>query len=86
MAPVAIRDVRKSFGSVEILHGVSVDIRDGEFVILVGPSGCGKSTLLRVVADLVPPSSGSVAVLGTSPAQARGTRTWPGGRCSSRPS
>ena len=50
MASVAIRNVRKAFGSTEVLHGVSVDIQDGEFVILVGPSGCGKSTLLRMVA------------------------------------
>ena len=46
MASVEIRDVHKSFGSAEILHGVSIDIVDGEFVTLVGPSGCGKSTLL----------------------------------------
>jgi multiple sugar transport system ATP-binding protein len=52
MASVAIRNVRKAFGSTEILHGVSVDIEDGEFVILVGPSGCGKSTLLRMIAGL----------------------------------
>ena len=52
MASVEIRDVRKSFGSSEILHGVSIDIADGEFVILVGPSGCGKSTLLRMIAGL----------------------------------
>src|SRR5579872_2939985 len=52
MANVSIRDVRKSFGSTEVLHGVSVDIADGEFVILVGPSGCGKSTLLRMIAGL----------------------------------
>ena len=44
MAKVAIRDVSKAFGSVQVLHGVSVDIADGEFVVLVGPSGCGKST------------------------------------------
>jgi len=49
MAPVALRQIRKSFGSVEVIHGVNVDITDGEFVILVGPSGCGKSTLLRVL-------------------------------------
>ena len=47
-----IRNVRKSFGSTEVLHGVSVDIEDGEFVVLVGPSGCGKSTLLRMIAGL----------------------------------
>ena len=52
MASVAIRDAYKSFGHVEILHGVSVDILDGEFVMLVGPSGCGKSTLLRMIAGL----------------------------------
>ena len=52
MASVLIKDVRKSFGSTEVLHGVSVDIADGEFVILVGPSGCGKSTLLRMIAGL----------------------------------
>jgi ABC-type transporter Mla maintaining outer membrane lipid asymmetry ATPase subunit MlaF len=44
MASVEIRDVRKAFGASQVLHGVSVDISDGEFVILVGPSGCGKST------------------------------------------
>ena len=52
MATVDIRNVRKAFGSVEVLHGVSVDIADGEFVVLVGPSGCGKSTLLRMIAGL----------------------------------
>ena len=50
MANVSIRNVRKAFGSTEVLHGVSVEIEDGEFVILVGPSGCGKSTLLRMIA------------------------------------
>ncbi len=52
MASVHFRDVRKSFGATEILHGVSLDIADGEFVVLVGPSGCGKSTLLRMPAGL----------------------------------
>ncbi|MCX7360397.1 MAG: ATP-binding cassette domain-containing protein, partial [Alphaproteobacteria bacterium] len=50
MATVDIRNVRKAFGQFEVLHGVSVDIADGEFVVLVGPSGCGKSTLLRMLA------------------------------------
>ena len=52
MASVGLREVKKSFGSTEILHGVSIDIVDGEFVTLVGPSGCGKSTLLRMIAGL----------------------------------
>src|SRR5438876_485098 len=64
MAPVAIRDVRKAFGAVEVIHGVSVLIGDGEFVVLVGPSGCGKSTLLRMIAGLEEISSGSIAIGG----------------------
>ena len=52
MASVEIRDVRKSFGAVQIIKGVNISIDDGEFVILVGPSGCGKSTLLRMLAGL----------------------------------
>ena len=62
MASVAIRDVRKAFGSTPVLHGVSVDIQDGEFVILVGPSGCGKSTLLRMVAGLENISAGEILI------------------------
>ncbi|WP_292223401.1 ABC transporter ATP-binding protein, partial [Mesorhizobium sp.] len=62
MASVAIGDVYKSFGTVEILHGVSVDIDDGEFVTLVGPSGCGKSTLLRMIAGLEKISRGQIAI------------------------
>jgi multiple sugar transport system ATP-binding protein len=62
MASVEIRDVHKSFGSVEVLHGVSIDIEDGEFVTLVGPSGCGKSTLLRMIAGLEGISRGEIAI------------------------
>ena len=62
MASVTIRDVRKSFGSVEIVHGVNIDIEDGEFVILVGPSGCGKSTLLRMIAGLENISGGEISI------------------------
>ena len=64
MANVTITNVRKAFGSTEILHGVSVDIEDGEFVILVGPSGCGKSTLLRMIAGLENINSGDIAIGG----------------------
>ena len=64
MANVTITNVRKAFGSTEVLHGVSVDIEDGEFVILVGPSGCGKSTLLRMIAGLENITSGDIAIAG----------------------
>jgi multiple sugar transport system ATP-binding protein len=64
MASVQIRDVRKSFGDVEVLHGVSVPIDDGEFVVLVGPSGCGKSTLLRLLAGLENITSGTISIGG----------------------
>jgi len=62
MAVVKIQDIRKSYGSVEVIHGVNVDIADGEFVALVGPSGCGKSTLLRMIAGLEPINSGTIAI------------------------
>ena len=64
MAGVTISNVRKAFGSTEVLHGVSVGIEDGEFVILVGPSGCGKSTLLRMIAGLENITSGDIAING----------------------
>ncbi len=60
MASVEIRDLRKSFGATEVLHGVSIDIADGAFVVLVGPSGCGKSTLLRMIAGLESITSGEL--------------------------
>jgi multiple sugar transport system ATP-binding protein len=63
MGAVRISNVRKSYGSrLEVLKGVSVDIRDGEFLVLVGPSGCGKSTLLRMIAGLEEISSGEIAI------------------------
>jgi multiple sugar transport system ATP-binding protein len=62
MSTVAIRDVRKSYGSLPVIHGVSIDIPDGEFVALVGPSGCGKSTLLRMIAGLEDISGGEIAI------------------------
>ena len=62
MANVKIDNVVKSYGKVQVMHGVSVDIEDGEFVVLVGPSGCGKSTLLRMLAGLEEISSGTVSI------------------------
>jgi sn-glycerol 3-phosphate transport system ATP-binding protein len=56
--------VRKSYGELEVVHGVSMDIADGEFVVIVGPSGCGKSTLLRMVAGLEPITSGEIVIGG----------------------
>ncbi len=64
MATVDVRTVFKTFGRTEVLHGVSVDIADGEFVVLVGPSGCGKSTLLRMIAGLEQITDGEIAIGG----------------------
>jgi sn-glycerol 3-phosphate transport system ATP-binding protein len=62
MARVSLRDVKKTYGVLQVVHGVSIDVTDGEFVVIVGPSGCGKSTLLRMVAGLETISSGSIAI------------------------
>src|SRR6516164_602232 len=62
MSSVHIRDVRKSFGNFEVLHGVTIPIEDGAFVVLVGPSGCGKSTLLRMLAGLENITSGTISI------------------------
>nr|WP_099558688.1 sn-glycerol-3-phosphate ABC transporter ATP-binding protein UgpC [Hartmannibacter diazotrophicus] len=62
MASVKIDNVIKRYGSVQVMHGVSVDIEDGEFVVLVGPSGCGKSTLLRMLAGLEEVSDGTISI------------------------
>jgi multiple sugar transport system ATP-binding protein len=64
MASVEIREARKSFGAVDVIRGVTVDVADGEFVILVGPSGCGKSTLLRMLAGLEEISGGEIRIGG----------------------
>jgi multiple sugar transport system ATP-binding protein len=64
MAAVDVRKVEKFYGSVKVLHGVSIDIQDGEFVVLVGPSGCGKSTLLRMIAGLEEINAGEIAIGG----------------------
>jgi sn-glycerol 3-phosphate transport system ATP-binding protein len=62
MASVTFRDVRKRYGELEVIHGVSTAVSDGEFVVIVGPSGCGKSTLLRMVAGLEPITSGEIRI------------------------
>jgi sn-glycerol 3-phosphate transport system ATP-binding protein len=62
MAGVSIRNVFKSFNAVKVIQGISMDIEDGEFVVMVGPSGCGKSTLLRMIAGLETITSGEIAI------------------------
>jgi multiple sugar transport system ATP-binding protein len=62
MASVSFRNIEKSFGKTKIIHGISFDISDGEFVVLVGPSGCGKSTLLRMLAGLEEITAGEIAI------------------------
>ncbi|TKT69241.1 sn-glycerol-3-phosphate ABC transporter ATP-binding protein UgpC [Aquamicrobium sp. LC103] len=64
MATVTLNEVRKTYGGHEVVHGVSVDIEDGEFVVLVGPSGCGKSTLLRMIAGLETITAGTISIGG----------------------
>ncbi|TCR67919.1 sn-glycerol-3-phosphate ABC transporter ATP-binding protein UgpC [Rhizobium sp. BK376] len=64
MSAVTISNVKKAYGAAQIIHGVDVDIEDGEFVILVGPSGCGKSTLLRMIAGLEDISGGEISIGG----------------------
>ena len=64
MADVSIRNVKKSYGAVATIHGISVDVEDGEFVTLVGPSGCGKSTLLRMIAGLENITGGDISIGG----------------------
>jgi multiple sugar transport system ATP-binding protein len=64
MAQVAIRRVEKYFGATRVIHGVDVDVADGEFAVLVGPSGCGKTTLLRMIAGLEEISAGEIVIGG----------------------
>jgi len=64
MATVELLDIKKRFGSTQVIHGVSTTIEDGEFIVIVGPSGCGKSTLLRMVAGLESVSEGEIRIGG----------------------
>jgi ATPase subunit of ABC transporter with duplicated ATPase domains len=64
MAAISIRGLRKSYGAAEVLRGIDLEVKAGEFVVLVGPSGCGKSTLLRLIAGLETASSGDIRIDG----------------------
>ncbi len=64
MAEITIRDVRKSYGKTEVIHGVDLTIKNQEFVVILGPSGCGKSTLMRMIAGLEEITSGDIAIGG----------------------
>ncbi|WP_336813034.1 amino acid ABC transporter ATP-binding protein [Bosea sp. MMO-172] len=68
---IRIRDVRKSYGAVPVLNGISLDVAEGEVLVLCGPSGCGKSTLLRCINGLETITSGDIAVGGRSVSTAR---------------
>jgi sn-glycerol 3-phosphate transport system ATP-binding protein len=64
MADVSLKNVYKSFGKTEVIHGISCDIQDGEFIVILGPSGCGKSTVLRMIAGLEVITDGEIAIDG----------------------
>jgi len=64
MSTISLKSVRKSFGKTEVIHGIDVEVADGEFIVIVGPSGCGKSTLLRMVAGLETVTDGDIAIGG----------------------
>jgi len=64
MADVSLRDIYKSFGQNEVIYGISCDIHDGEFIVILGPSGCGKSTVLRMIAGLEVITKGDIAIDG----------------------
>ncbi|SMC99925.1 sn-glycerol-3-phosphate ABC transporter ATP-binding protein UgpC [Rhizobium sp. RU36D] len=64
MGQIKLTNVTKSFGSVDVLHGINLDIADGEFIVFVGPSGCGKSTLLRTIAGLEKVTGGDIEIAG----------------------
>jgi len=62
MAKLALSNIKKSFGNIDVIHGVDLNIEDQEFVVFVGPSGCGKSTLLRLIAGLDEVTSGTISI------------------------
>ena len=76
MTEIALKNVTKSYGALQVIHGIDLHIRSGQFVVFVGPSGCGKSTLLRIIAGLEEVTSGDVViddeVVNAEPASERG--------------
>ena len=64
MSGLKLSGIKKSYGSTEVMHGVDLDIKEGEFVVFVGPSGCGKSTLLRMIAGLESITDGELQIDG----------------------
>ncbi len=76
MTEILLKNVKKAYGEVEVIHGIDLDIQSGKFVVFVGPSGCGKSTLLRIIAGLEGVTSGDVVIDGdvvnSEPASERG--------------
>ena len=64
MADVSLKNIHKSFGKAEVIHGISCDIKDGEFIVILGPSGCGKSTVLRMIAGLEVITAGEIEING----------------------
>lgn len=64
MTGLVLKDIRKSYGAVNVLHGIDLEIAHGEFIVFVGPSGCGKSTLLRMIAGLESITGGEMIIDG----------------------
>ena len=62
MANLKLKDIKKSYGKTEVVHGLDLEVLDGEFCVLVGPSGCGKSTLLRMIAGLEAITEGTISI------------------------
>ena len=64
MSEIKLENLKKSFGKTEVIHDLSIDVKDGELIVIVGPSGCGKSTLLRMVAGLEDANEGNIIIDG----------------------
>ncbi len=71
MAGVVLKDIRKSYGAIDVIKGVDLEIKQGEFVVFVGPSGCGKSTLLRMIAGLEEITGGEMIIDGSASTKCR---------------